>query len=381
MLARCLAGDAPAKLPRELLDDSAAASLFGILAEGLADRFEPELEDVYAQLFSQAVAHVTEHRASELVARYRRVRQPRAVPPDAAPATVFVLSRITLGADIAVTSVVMDAAKRRFREARIVFVGPRKNYELFAGDERIKHAHVDYPRGSLKERLGIRRRLATLLNQPGCIALDPDSRLTQLGLLPVCEDDCYFFFDSRSYRSESNLSLPELTSQWGGETLGESGQSFWQANESISPLEGRYIAVSLGVGQNPSKRLPGPFEERLLALLASTGRTLFLDKGAGGAEADRVEAAARAAGIEAAVWNGSFAGFAEIIAGSSLYVGYDSAGQHVASARAVPAITVFCGAPNDRFFARWSPPAPTSHVIRADQASADRVLQEIHARL
>ena len=42
------------------------------------------------------------------------------------------------------------------------------------------------------------------------------------------------------------------------------------------------------------------------------------------------------AGVKAAFWEGSFAGFAAIIAASRLYVGYDSAGQHVAAACGVP---------------------------------------------
>ena len=65
---------------------------------------------------------------------------------------VFVLSRITLGADVAVTSVILDAAKRRFPAREITLAGPRKNYELFAGDPRIGHAPIDYVRGGLRER-------------------------------------------------------------------------------------------------------------------------------------------------------------------------------------------------------------------------------------
>ena len=57
---------------------------------------------------------------------------------------VYVLSRITLGADVAVTSVLLDAAKRRYPSAEIFFVGPRKNYELFEADPRISHREVPY---------------------------------------------------------------------------------------------------------------------------------------------------------------------------------------------------------------------------------------------
>ena len=40
---------------------------------------------------------------------------------------------------------------------------------------------------------------------------------------------------------------------------------------------------------------------------------------------------------------------------SDLYIGYDSAGQHVAAACGVPLVSIFAGFPSDRFLARWRP--------------------------
>jgi ADP-heptose:LPS heptosyltransferase len=118
------------------------------------------------------------------------------------------------------------------------------------------------------------------------------------------------------------------------------------------------IAVSLGVGENPAKRIPDPFEERLLALLGEGGRPLWIDRGAGGDEAARVTRAAERSGARAKFWDGSFAGFAGIIAASRLYVGYDSAGQHAAAACGVPLICIFAGFPVPRMFHRWRPVSP-----------------------
>src|SRR5262249_1034591 len=145
-------GRAPEVLPAELMEEPCSKALFGILVEGLADRFEPALCDVYARLFAQAVTHV--HRGEDpaaLTARYREVRRVRTVAGN--PRGIVVLSRVTLGADVAVTSVMLAAAKLRFPDAEIVFAGPRKNYELFAGDPRLRHATVGYARGGLRERL------------------------------------------------------------------------------------------------------------------------------------------------------------------------------------------------------------------------------------
>ncbi|HEV2448618.1 MAG TPA: hypothetical protein VGS58_21945, partial [Candidatus Sulfopaludibacter sp.] len=96
VLERCLAGVPPAELPRALFEEPCVQALFGVLVEGLADRFEPALCDAYAHLFSQAVAHAVEGvDAGSLAGHYERVRRVR--PVAGTPRRVFVLSRVTLG--------------------------------------------------------------------------------------------------------------------------------------------------------------------------------------------------------------------------------------------------------------------------------------------
>jgi ADP-heptose:LPS heptosyltransferase len=372
VLDLCVAGQPPKLLPRTLAAEACGKALFGTLVEGLADRFEPALCDAYARLFSQALAYVREglHPAL-LVARYERIRRVR--PVIAKPTRIFVLSRVTLGADIAVTSVVLDAAKRRFPDAELYFVGPRKNFELFAGDPRLLHAAVEYRRGGLRERLAAWEDLQELLADPRALVLDPDSRLTQLGLLPVAADERYHLFESRSYGADSDRSLPDLTADWAAATLSvDDARPYIALDATIE--KGDHIAVSLGVGENAAKRLPDPFEEELLRLLAATGRPLWIDRGAGGEEAARVEQAVERSGAEASFWDGSFAGFASYIAGASLYVGYDSAGQHVAAAAGVPLIGVFAGFPVPRMFDRWR---PNGHVIRVDRPDVEATLARV----
>lgn len=375
VLEQCLAGSPPKTMPRALLQEPNGHGLFGILAEGLADRFEPKLCDAYARLFSQAVAHALE--AAEpagLVARYERVRRVR--PIALKPRRVFVLSRVTLGADVAVTSVLLAAAKRRFPHAEVVFVGPAKNHELFIADPHIHHAPIEYRRGSLAQRLAIRNELQDALTAADAVVLDSDSRLTQLGLLPVSAEEHYHLFESRSYGGESTYSLPELAALWAAETLGAEGAKPY-ISLGRAPKPQPYIAVSLGVGDNPAKRLPDPFEPELLKLLAAQGTPLCIDKGAGGEEARRVERAVELAGRQATFWEGSFAGFANIIASSRLYVGYDSAGQHVAAAAGVPLISIFAGFPVPRMFERWKPIAPQAKVIRVDKPEVEATLARV----
>src|SRR5260370_22205587 len=131
-----------------LLTPEGSDALFRVVVERLADLFEPRLCDVYADLFSQVIAQtIPELNAQDLRARYDRVRRLRKFQGDAKQVeTVFVLSRVTLGADVAVTSVLMDAARRHFPQARIALVGSQRSWELFAADRRVEHAPVSYRR-------------------------------------------------------------------------------------------------------------------------------------------------------------------------------------------------------------------------------------------
>lgn len=370
-----MAGNPPGELPRALLEEPCGKALFGILVEGLADRFEPSLCDIYARLFSQAAAYADSAlEPAALIARYQRVRKPRLV--SAEPRRVFVLSRVTLGADVAVTSVLLDAAKLRFPHAEIVFAGPRKNYEMFAADPRVRHAEVAYRRGGLRDRLAASEDLEPLLSPPDSLVIDPDSRLTQLGLLPVCPEDRYRLFESRAYGGSSDSALPDLAAAWAVETLGVVGAKPWVALAQ-PPEHARGVAVSFGVGENPAKRLPDPFETELLVLLARSGASVCIDTGAGGEEAERVRRAVERSRLAATLWQGSFAGFAAIIAASRLYIGYDSAGQHVAAACGVPLISVFAGFPSPRMFHRWRPAGARSTVIRMDHPDPRQALAAV----
>ena len=375
LLDSCLRGAVwPPELLRGLVDDDCSEALFRVVAEGLADRFEPALCDIYAALFAEAIAP---GESAALVERYRRVRIPRAV--EGRPRRVFVLSRVTLGADVAVTSVILDAAKRRFPAAAVYLAGPRKNWELFAADPRIGHLPINYRRGTLRERLAAWPELRAALAEPGSIVIDPDSRLTQLGLLPVCPEERYYFFESRAYGGDGDDgddALPELTRRWAEETFGIADAKAYVAPFGQAPPSD--ITISLGVGENAAKRIPDPFEEELLKLLAQSGAALWIDRGAGGEEAARVERAIRRSGAKVQTWDGSFAGFAAMIARSKLYVGYDSAGQHVAAACGTPLIAVFAGFSCPRMFSRWRPTGPGRiDLIRVDNPDPTLVLDQI----
>jgi len=387
LLRQCLAGTAPdLDLARSLALDGCSAELFGIVAEGLADRFEPRLCDVYADVFSEALSAILPgSQTADLRDRYERIRQPRVCK--LSPERVVVLSRVTLGADIAVTSVILDAAKRRFPQARIILAGSKKSAGLFAADPRIESLTVAYPRsGSFAERIAVTHSLADAIDHPGTVVLDPDSRLTQLGLIPVCAENRYFFFESRAYCGEdgqaSHETLPQLAARWCEAVLETPGAHPYlaPAPESVPGPQPR-IAVSLGVGENAAKRIADPFEAGLLTYLGSLGETLVIDQGAGGEEAIRADRALKESGVPAQRWTGSFAGFAALISQCGLYAGYDSAGQHAAAALAVPLVTVFSGHVSERMFQRWRPSGkgPIECIKTKSSAPAEVLLQTIEA--
>lgn len=343
---------------------AANRALFSIIIERLADLFEPTLCDVYSRLFSHVIARaLPEYDSRELLLRYNRVRQPRRFPGGDIH-RVFVLSRVTLGADAAVTSVALAMAKARFPNAEVCLVGPEKNAELFAGDVNIRPLPVTYGRSSLlRERLLAAAELKVTVDEVGTIVIDPDSRLTQLGLMPVCDDARYFFFESRAFGGTANSSLSDLISEWLATAFDTDRFQAYVA-PPMQPSVAQ-ISVSLGVGENANKRLSEDFEIAAVKALLKGGHHVIIDRGAGGEEAQRVSAMAEVLGNPERLHlhDGTYASFASHIVQSKLYVGYDSAGQHVAAAANVPLVSVFAGYACERMFSRWRPTTASARVV------------------
>lgn len=332
-------GELPAEVIRDL-GENHPGEFFRLIVEPLNDSFDAGQVAVYERLMTAWLQPET--------------RVSPAIPPIVE--AVYVLSRVTLGADVKITSIILDAMKQRFPGARLLFVANRKSAELFAADPAVEILEADYPRaGGVSRRIAFGEELRGRLDEPHAIVVDPDSRLTQLGLVPVCEPQRYFHFRSRTADSTENLT--DLTRQWVEATFGVTGKAYIAPVQTVLEDGGPLAAVSFGVGGNDTKRISAEFEAGLIRDLASRYRTVWIDRGAGGEEAARVTAAVEASGTGEQIrfWEGSFAGFASIIQQSNFYAGYDSAGQHVADACGVPLTSYFVGAPSARFEARWRP--------------------------
>jgi ADP-heptose:LPS heptosyltransferase len=401
--------------------EPASRAFFASLIEQLADSFRPADVSLYNRVFAQTIEHcrrLDRGRAidtalnrfglrdeADVLRRAEALRHRRAVAglQNAGLRRVAVLSRVTLGADVAITSVIIRRLQSEFPNAEIILVGGRKAAELFGGDARITFREIDYRRGgTMLERLlswldvtDVVQALTADLPSSEWLIVDPDSRLTQLGLLPLVEGDGnYLFFLSREYGDETAQPLGRLAAAWLDEVFGlplhtspslslrrEDIRVASALTERLRQTSGRpVITVNFGVGENPAKRVSDDFEQSLVARLIQSGATVILDKGAGADETRRADAVVayvrrvaaanvvelteqnlvealdnHAVNAELFVWDGRIGVLAALIAQSDLYIGYDSAGQHIAAAAGTPCIDVFAGYSSPRMLDRWQP--------------------------
>ena len=390
----------------------ATRALFSEVVEDWADRFEPSLCVSYAALMSEvlyapgspvadSLMTIGYNGPADLLTRYRRtcsvgieLGRDRAMVKK-----VLVLSRVTLGADVAVTRPVLMSAARAFPAAEIEFIGPQKNADLIVTGYPFRHREISYGRTALLvDRLLAWNHLREVvqgsvegLRSDEYLIVDPDSRLTQLGLLPVASDASYQFFESRSAGAGRDCGLGTLATQWCSRSWGVDvsyaarvameeplGVRRCLSDEDCRPL----AAISFGVGGRLAKRVGDRFEDGLLELLRRRGFRIVLDYGLGDDEARVVDQ--RIAGFAGTVgqlsteqcgwpsradlmtWRGSLAQFGAWTAAANVYLGYDSAAAHIAAAYGTPVIEVFAGAPSERFRHRWTPAgeAPV-HILPA----------------
>lgn len=398
------------------------ALVFTRLVERLSDAFDPDLAILYDAVFSQIIddqRHRPEGVAldaaldrfglrneEDIHKRRQRLREAGPVPVRVPPRLVVALSRVTVGADVAITSVILGRVRDVWPDTPVVLVGPRRVGDLFAADPGIRMLGAPYPRhGSLNDRLlswvELLDALRTLTGEDisDVLFLDPDSRLTQLGLLPMsARDDACRVFESRSEGSGGGQSLGELAARWAetvfpwnrrrtSPSLRLEAAHLERGRVAVGQLRGpdrrRVVAVSFGVGGNQDKRSGEAFEIGLLETLIREGHGIVLDRGI---ESDltaservltalrdrgtvvvemregemseeglRTDGTDRAGRIDVLAWDGGVGVFSAMIDASDLYVGYDSAFQHIAARLGVPVLAVIERSPNPRFRQRWYP--------------------------
>ncbi|HMY77098.1 MAG TPA: glycosyltransferase family 9 protein, partial [Blastocatellia bacterium] len=188
-------------------------------------------------------------------------------------------------------------------------------------------------------------------------------------------------------KAASATSIGQLAAHWAGELIGDTEPAYpflalpeehCNFGQRVASALLNPVTISFGVGGNERKRVSAEFEEDLIAGLSAQSK-LILDKGASPEEREQINrlvARLRAQGktvvelnetnkadligahlqqADVVTWDGGIGAFAGLIAGSNRYIGYDSAGQHIAAALGVPTLTVFVNSGNATFARRWRP--------------------------
>ncbi|MFN7927324.1 MAG: hypothetical protein U0Y68_05155 [Blastocatellia bacterium] len=412
-----------------LLSRIGLEALFPNLIEKLNDSFDPILGQLYDRLFIQVISFCRKlpeyykfdrmlnlfglpdegsllARKASLTTRGVQISSQRPLKK------ILFLSRVTIGADVAITSVFISHLKKSFPTADIVLVGPPKLAQLYGGDPRLTLKPVHYGRhNSLLSRLLTWLEVVSAVegeikhfNKEEFIIVDPDSRLTQLGLLPIIaqnqEPETYFHFPSRYYSVPGIEKLGELASRWVNQitngnspaypyvclspesnTFGRTLRHYFHANSS-KPI----VCLSFGTGGNTAKRISLEFEVQLAQKLAENCH-LILDSGLSpdefqqahlilqslkdsglyvlhAQEGNDLEALLNSGSLPNAIgWIGGIGSFASIVANSHQYIGYDSSGQHLASALNIPSVTIFVNSGSSTFAKRWHPTALSQSTL------------------
>jgi len=415
------------------LNARASSALFGIVVEGLCDEFEDMQAGVYDRVMCQIISFCRkipsglelDKKLSQfgfvshesLLGRAAGMRKNIFIQEDIrTPEKIIFLSRITFGADIAVTSVLMQRFAETFPGAELVLLGGAKLNGIFGGFRNLRIRELHYPRrGALIQRFSawfsaleaIEEETAHITDDR-FLVVDPDSRLSQLGILPMTDAARYFFFNSRfNGNTPQRLSMSELANDWANRILPDSGfcnPAVWIDKPPKTAAKGlldrlrkssnRIITVNLGVGGNRRKRLDDDFERKLLAsLLSEKGTTVILDCGAEAEEKRRARkllTALNKQGVKTVETDlsepvslstpgvvnivCSIGEIAAVISKSDEFIGYDSACQHIAAAAGIPSCTVFAGSNNPRFVRRWHARGKSvSTIIHVDNLSKDKM--------
>ncbi|MBU0485970.1 MAG: hypothetical protein KKB30_15815 [Proteobacteria bacterium] len=401
------------------ISTAAVSTIYKKVIEVLCDDFTPSGAELCATILIKLICFVRKnksgkpiatllarlgyHDQEDLLKRYLQLCDKPPLDP-AGPRKVkkiFILSRVTVGADVAITGIILQRLAACFPKALFVMIGPHHLPEIFSGMAEIKFINLECLRqGHLVDRLQYWPHLYDLIAEESkelaadeVLLFDPDSRLSQLGLLPLLRVDQTFLFNSRSMRPENNRSsLTALTNIWLNRILAENKfvlpkvsyakhhrEMAWTFCQKLRQNGcNRLITINLGVGDNLHKRIPDPFEQKILtALLAEKNTIILLDMGVSSEEKTRVENLINllknlsidtdfvneknfasqnidfAHGIIAL--QDSIGGFGAMINSSDCFFGYDSCCQHLANANQIPSVIMFTGHPNLRFIERWSP--------------------------
>ena len=322
---------------------------------------------------------------------------------------------MTLGADILLISTLIQHLRQQYPTATLQLVGAGKLHDLFGDCPDLEFIPVTYARrGPLQERLhswlAIQAATAT-----ADLVISPDSRLDQLGLLPLTSDPAAHRLWENTLPDGVEMPLAESLDAWCQQQFGTSASftpRLWPNAATIATAERLrtaladrpLLAVKLDVGGNPAKALPMEFERDILRTAVNRGWRVILDRGFGNAElaaSDRLLASLgwqatdladdAAMGLTSDQWteealaggdclrlHGTIGSWAAAVMVARFAFAYDSVGQHLAAAADTEVLVAFAGFADDRFPVAWQPCGTnTITTLRVPPASRSEILAAI----
>jgi ADP-heptose:LPS heptosyltransferase len=409
-----------------VIAQAASVSLFSKIIETLSDDFSESGAAACSRVLLRILAFVRKQpegreldlllkqkgftQTSELLSRFEKICEKRVLSDRQREKVqkIIILSRVTVGADIAITRIIIQRLRNSFPHTELVLIGPGHLSDMFAEMPRCRCVPFIYKNdGTLVEKMTSWPSLLATVTQESkdCAAdeillFDTDTRLSQLGLLPLSHDDNTWYFPSRTigYADVRQKSLYDLSNQWMNTILRENKPTsfsplFSHIEEAYSSLRRRLkknraafiITINFGVGNDPQKKIDAAFELTLLRELLKTPQTVvILDSGCGEEERQRTEEHLRVLKLSGTTaqtiaqgekikkislshgilsHQGPLGDLGKLIRISDCFIGYDSCGQHIATAAGTPSVIIFAGAPSARFVARWSPNNPAGATI------------------
>ena len=387
--------------------------LFRDLVEACNDRLDEDGRNAYAAFFPLIVWEVVKRHErlrqrfesfglatiTECIKRYHGQRQRTKSGfvslPDLVD-KVVVLSRVTIGADVLLTSILCQRLHQAFPAAEIIVLGDNKLRGLLGGLPQVTVESLKYTRrGALGSRLDSWLTvLDELVSIEPDLVISPDSRLDQLGIMPLMEGELsYLLWENTQSNTSDPKSLGYLLDQWAVRVLALEDDRFCpprvafdshyeqQAQQWTSTFEGQkdqrpLLAVKFDHGGNPDKALPKSTEIALLQLALVHGWRIILDAGFGEDELTNSEFLAakcsqnvthitekvfqKDSSIMSESWDilrfeGSIAGWAALLSACHAAVSYDSVGHHLAGALEIPLLSLFTGHHDDMFPIAWAP--------------------------
>lgn len=416
-----------------ILAEAATETLYGPIIEGLCNDFTGLGADAANLVLLRMLSHIRNkpqgkrlnqllnesgfYDEESLLKRHARIRRINPISEKRRNRIrkIILLSRVTIGADVLIVSPVAHRLSKVFPAAELIFIGPPHLEELLCDLSAVRFHQFEYKRfGKMSDKICVWPLIHDLVRQEArglkngeLVVFDPDTRLTQLGLLPLIDEESTFYFDSRREPVDgTNPSLALLANKWldtilpgtlpCNPALSFKEQALKSAQAFVTKLSptSTLIIISLGVGGNENKRLADPFEaELLLALLRRPNTIILLDSGRSSDNLKRILALLAemeqnsipvsfitendlstqtiSYGQGVIGFKGSIGAIGALISLAHGFIGYDSSCQHIAAACGTPSVIAFAGAPNRRFQERWRPysPAGTSQTIMLEDTT------------